>query len=126
MLSLPYSSAGSKSNEMSDFGQNGSYNWNIRSFCAHNRLDSGFDLNIHEIRREPCSTPAPAPSLSANNDDFRLDFPIGAEPGEPEVQGPLSVECFFHSNYEDQSGFKWTGPDPLPIFTLADNLFLYM
>jgi hypothetical protein len=111
---------------MSEFGQNGSYHWNIRSFYAHNRLDNDFDLNIHEIRRESYSIPASAPSLSANNDDVRLDFPIGAESGEPEVQGPLSVECFFHSNYEDQSGFKWTGPDPLSIFTLADDLFLYM
>jgi hypothetical protein len=39
---------------------------------------------------------------------------------------PLSVECFFHCNHEDQSGFKWTGPHPLSISTLTDDLFLYI
>jgi hypothetical protein len=39
---------------------------------------------------------------------------------------PLLVECFFHPNQENQSAFKWTGPDPLSISTLADDIFLYM
>ena len=74
----------------------------------------------------PRSIPAPAPSLSADNDDVGLDLPSGAEPGVQEVQGTLPVECFFHCNHEDQSGFKWTGPHPLSISTLADDLFLYI
>jgi hypothetical protein len=111
---------------MDESGQNGWYHLILRSCCAHSRLDSGFNLNIHEIRRESCSIPARAPSLSANNDDVGLDFPNLAEPGAHEAQGPLSVECFFHCNHEDQSGFKWTGPHPLSISTIADDLFLYV
>jgi hypothetical protein len=84
------------------------------------------NLNIHEIRRESCSIPAPAPSLSADTDDVGPDLPSVAEPGTHEAQGRLSVECFFHRNYEDQSGFKWTGPHPLSASTLADDIFLYM
>ncbi|CAG8056325.1 unnamed protein product [Penicillium salamii] len=111
---------------MSEFGQNGSYHLILRSFYAHSRLDNYFDLSIRELRRESSPISAPVLSLYADNEDVGLDLPNVAEPGAHEAQGPLSVECFFHSNYEDQSGFKWTGPHPLSISTLADDLFLYI
>lgn len=60
------------------------------------------------------------------NHDDRLYFPNVAERAKYEVQRPLLVECFFHPDHESQSGFKWTGPDPLAISTVADDLFLYM
>lgn len=111
---------------MSEFGQNGSYHLILRSLHAHSRLDNHFDLSIRELRRESSPISAPVPSLYADNEDVGLDLPNVAEPGAREAQGPLSVECFFHGNYEDQSGFKWTGPHPLSISTLADDLFLYI
>ncbi|KGO69280.1 hypothetical protein PITC_094790 [Penicillium italicum] len=111
---------------MSEFGQNGSYHLISRSFCAHSRLDSDFDLNIHGIRRESSPISPPVLSLSADNEDVGLDLPNVAEPGAHKAQGPLSVECFLHCNHEDQSGFKWTGPHPLFTSTLADVLFLYI
>ena len=111
---------------MSEFGQNGSYHLMFRWLCAHSRLDNHFDLSIHEIRREPSPISAPVPSLSADNEDAGLYFPNVAEPRAHEAQGSLSVECFFHRNYEDQSGFRWTGPHPLSISTLPDDLFLYV
>ncbi|KAI3286517.1 hypothetical protein DTO002I6_8188 [Penicillium roqueforti] len=111
---------------MSEFGQNGSYHLILRSFCAHSRLDNDFDLSIHEIRRESSPISAKVPALSADNEDVGLHFHKVADSGAYEAQGPLSVECFFHSNYEDQSGFKWTGSHPLSISTQADDLFLYI
>ncbi|CAG7960604.1 unnamed protein product [Penicillium salamii] len=111
---------------MSEFSQNGSYLLILRSFCAHSRLDKDFDLSIRELRRESSPISVPVLSLYADNEDGGLDLPNVAEPGAHEAQGPLSVECFFHSNYEDQSGFKWTGPHPLSISTLTDDLFLYI
>lgn len=87
-------------------------------------LDNDFDLNILAIWGESSSIQAPAPCLSAGNEDFGLDFPNVAKPVSYEAQGPLLVECFFHRNHEDQSGFKWTGPDPLSISTLARPLHL--
>jgi hypothetical protein len=111
---------------MSEFGQNGSYHLILQSFCAHSRLDKNFDLDIHEIRRESSPIPAPTPSLSEYGDDIGPDFSILADPGTHEVQVPLSVECFFYCNHEDQSGLKWTGPHPLSTSTLADDLFLYI
>jgi hypothetical protein len=111
---------------MSEFGQNGSYHLILQSFRAHSRLDNNFDLNIHEIRRESSPIPAPAPSLSECGDDAGPDFPNLADPGTHEAQVPLSVECFFHCNHEDHSGFRWTGPHPLSTSTLADDLFLYI
>ena len=123
---LPYSSAGIHSDEMSEFVQNGLYHLMFRWLCAHSRLDNHFHLSIHEIRREPSPISAPVLSLSADNEDAGLDFPNLAEPRAHEAQGSLSVECFFHRNYEDQSGFKWTGLHPLSISTLPDDLFLYV
>lgn len=111
---------------MSEFGQNGSYHLILRSCCAHSRLDDDFNLSIHEIRRESSPISAPVPSLSADNEDVEPDFPNVADPGAHEAQGLLSVDCFFHRNYEDQPGFKWTGPHPLSTSTLADDLFLYI
>jgi hypothetical protein len=126
-LSFPYSSAGSQSNEMSGFGQNGSYYWNKRSFCAHNRLDSDFDLNQHSRNPARVFFYAGTGSMSFHRQRrCRAIFFNSAEPGAHKAQEPLSVECFFHCNYEDQWGFKWTGPHPLSISTLADDLFLYM
>ncbi|CAG7976694.1 unnamed protein product [Penicillium salamii] len=111
---------------MSEFGQNGSYHLILRSFRAHSRLDNDFDLSILEIRPESSPISAPVPALSADNEDAGLDSPNVAGHGAHEAQGPLLVQCFFHSNYEDQSGFKWTGPHPLSISTRADDLFLYI
>ncbi|KAK9847506.1 hypothetical protein MYU51_018675 [Penicillium brevicompactum] len=89
-------------------------------------FDNDFNLSIHEIRRESSPISAPVSSLYADNEDVELDFPNVAESGVHEAQGMLSVDCFFHRNYEDQWGFNWTGPHPLSASTLADDLFLYI
>ena len=36
------------------------------------------------------------------------------------------MECFFHPKREDQSGFDWTGPNPLSVSTQPEDIFLYM
>ncbi|CAI7613186.1 unnamed protein product [Penicillium viridicatum] len=87
--------------------------------------DNDFDLDLDEIWRHSSRLSTPAPTLAVNHDD-RLDFPNAAERATYEAQRPLLVECLFHPDHESQSGFEWTGPDPLAISTLADDLFLYL
>ena len=112
--------------QMDKSGQDGSYNFISPRACAHNRLDNDFDLDLHAIWRESSCIPAPPPCLCADHEDIGLDFPNGLKSVAHEGQGSPLVECFFHPNNDNQSGFKWTGPDPLSFATQADDLFLYM
>ncbi|CAG8140906.1 unnamed protein product [Penicillium nalgiovense] len=105
--------------------QNGPYHLVLPTACAHNELEHDFDLDVYAIWRESSCIPTPAPSLAADYDVW-LGFFNVAEPAAYEAQGHHLVECFFHPNQENQSGFKWTGPDPLSFSTLADDLFLYL
>lgn len=88
-------------------------------------LDNDCNLDLDQIWRNSSRLSTPALTLTVNHDD-RLYFPKVAECATYEVQRPLLVECFFHPDHESQSGFKWTGPDPLATSTVADDLFLYM
>jgi hypothetical protein len=111
---------------MDKSGQDGSCNFISPRVCAHNRLDIDFDLDLHAIWRESSFIPAPPPCLCADKEDIGLDCPNGLKCVAHEGQGSSLVECFFHPDYDNQSGFKWTGPDPLSLATQADDLFLYM
>ena len=105
---------------------NGLYLLILRSACAHNSVDHDLDLDLHAVWRESSGIPTPPPCLAADHDESRLLFPNVTESAGDEVQSLSLVECFFHPNHENQSGFQWTGPDPLSVSTRTEDFFLYM
>jgi len=94
------------------------------STYAHSITESDFDLDLDAIWRESSGIPTPPPCLAADHGDYDL----GRLPQSVrnDALPPLLVECFFHPNRDDASGFKWTGPDPLAASTQPEDIFLHL
>ncbi|KAJ5203011.1 hypothetical protein N7449_005090 [Penicillium cf. viridicatum] len=88
--------------------------------------DRDLDLDLPAIWQESSDIPTPPPCLATDSDNPRRILSDGGEPVGCGTLGSSLIECLFHPTYDKLSAFKWTGLDPLSMFTQASDMFLYM